>query len=155
VASPYPLPTSLKRLRGNPGKRALPANEPQPDLVTAEVKPPSWLSPTAKAAWRKMAKVLTSVHVLTEADLPAFELLCDSYGKYVEANKEIAQTGGEVVVTSYGVGRNPWATQRDRAFAQFEKLAAQFGITPSARARVKSAVDLTQEDEMESILKLA
>ena len=38
-----PTPTILKRLQGNPGKRPLPANEPQPTLEDELPPPPDWL----------------------------------------------------------------------------------------------------------------
>ena len=42
-----PVPTRLKVIRGNPGKRALNKNEPQPAGELAD--PPDWMSESQKA----------------------------------------------------------------------------------------------------------
>ena len=50
MSSRKPVPTHLKVIRGNPGKRALNRNEPVPvgDLVDA----PDWMTDTQKAGWK-------------------------------------------------------------------------------------------------------
>ena len=44
-----PVPTQLKVVRGNPGKRALNKNEPQPVGELSDA--PDWMSETQKAGW--------------------------------------------------------------------------------------------------------
>ncbi len=44
-----PVPTYLKVIRGNPGKRPLNENEPVPDGALAD--PPEWMSESQKAGW--------------------------------------------------------------------------------------------------------
>ena len=50
-----PVPTYLKILRGNPGKRPLPENEPTPEPGATM---PDWFSPAAAAHWPTMAESL-------------------------------------------------------------------------------------------------
>lgn len=75
-----PKPTAIKVLEGNPGKRPLNANEPKPEKKSP--KCPSWLEPEAKKEWRRMAKVLERLGVLTEIDAAAFEVTRKFYFKY-------------------------------------------------------------------------
>jgi P27 family predicted phage terminase small subunit len=142
-------PTALKILRGNPGKRPLPENEPEPEVVSVDVKPPSHLSPSAKKAWTRIAATLAKVRILTEGDLPVFEALCDNYARYWEAVRMVTKTGGEVIRNGpLSLIRNPWATTREKAFEQFTKLAAQFGMTPSARTKIQ----VTKAGDEDSVL---
>ena len=53
---PKPQPTNLKIIRGNPGKRDLNSNEPQPDMVMPD--PPDTLSDEARAQWDVVAPQL-------------------------------------------------------------------------------------------------
>ena len=65
-----PKPTVLKALEGNPGKRALNMNEPNPPKKAPRC--PSWLEQEAKKEWRRMGKLLEVTGVLTEMDMTAF-----------------------------------------------------------------------------------
>jgi P27 family predicted phage terminase small subunit len=153
LANPNPQPTALKILRGNPGKRPLPENEPQAEIVSVDVKPPSHLSASAKKAWARMAASLAKSRILAESDLPVFEGLCDSYARYWEAVRMVGRTGGEVIRNGpLSLIRNPWATTREKAFEQFTKLASQFGMTPSARTRVQ-AMQTDEDSALDEFLK--
>ena len=84
-------PTTLKILRGNPGKRALPKNEPQP----AHGFPPcpEHLTPMAREAWKLFSVQLESAGVGTVLDATALELLCTSYALYRDAAEQVAKYG--------------------------------------------------------------
>ncbi len=82
AAGRKPLPTHLKIIRGNPGKRALPKHEPEP-AVGAEA--PDWLTPEAAKHWPIVAKQLLDARVLTEMDGPALSLYCESFAQWKNA----------------------------------------------------------------------
>jgi hypothetical protein len=48
-------PTALKIIQGNPGRRPISANEPQPEIGA---DPPDWLSPAAKEHWPLIVQTL-------------------------------------------------------------------------------------------------
>ena len=52
---PKPTPTALKLLRGNPGKRPINVDEPQPRPVESPGASP-WLDETAAALWRTLRR---------------------------------------------------------------------------------------------------
>ena len=56
---PPPTPTNLKLLRGNPGKRKLNANEPDPEPAIPPC--PSHLDKVAKKEWRRISKELLAL----------------------------------------------------------------------------------------------
>jgi len=75
MAGRKPKPTFLKLLQGNPGKRELPQNEPQPAKPKGAVpKAPRHLSDPARKQWRVVAKQLAGANILTELDAHALAL---------------------------------------------------------------------------------
>ena len=147
-----PTPTAIKELEGNPGKRALNDKEPKP-LKKAPACP-KWLEDEAKKEWRRLAKQMEAIGILTEVDMAAFAGYCQAYARWKEAEEFITQHGS-IVKTPSGY----WQTVPQVSIAQtylkiMNKLAEQFGLTPSSRSRSiasdGSAVDAT--DEMENLL---
>ena len=65
-----PIPTAIKELEGNPGKRALNIKEPKPKRKAP--KCPTWLDNEAKKEWKRTAKQLEQLGILTEVDMAAF-----------------------------------------------------------------------------------
>jgi len=55
-------------LRGNPGKRPLPTNEPTPEALPATVDPPPWLDKVAREEWRRLAPLLADNPHMTFSD---------------------------------------------------------------------------------------
>lgn len=143
-----PKPTALRVLEGNPGKRALGRREPQPSLG-APVQPP-WISREAKTVWRELTPILQRMGVLTEADGLALAALCEEFATYKRLRRrtryhETYETGG-------GMRRlTPDAAAADACLRQVRCLLAEFGLTPSARARL--ALRESEDDELATLLE--
>jgi hypothetical protein len=75
----------LKILRGNPGKRPLPKDEPQPPA--GEVMPPSWLTVLQRALWEELAPTYKAMGCLTIADSMAFANCIVQQARIIELNK--------------------------------------------------------------------
>lgn len=86
-----PTPTALKVLEGNPGKRPLNENEPKPNKKAPTC--PKWLEPEAKKEWRRLAKQMEALGILTEVDMAAFAGYCQAYARWKEAEEFISQHG--------------------------------------------------------------
>ncbi len=132
-----PRPTALKVIEGPRGHRPLPQNEPRfsPGIRRA----PNHLSETAKLHWRQISKLLGDVGLLTPADTAALELLCEALDRYQEAAEGIRRKG--VVIKDPKTGfpvQNPYLKVANEAFTQVRQLLLEFGMTPSARARVQT-----------------
>lgn len=128
-------PTQLKIMRGNPGKRALPKNEPQPTHGFGPC--PEHLTPMANAAWAMFGAELESAGVGTALDKVALELLCTSYALYREAAEQVAKYG-PCWVKPNGDGLplvvySPFAVILERERKNIKTLLAEFGMTPSSR----------------------
>jgi P27 family predicted phage terminase small subunit len=74
-----------------------------------------------------------------------------AWGQLVQASNKL-KTEGEVIISDKGgMYQNPWVAIRNRAMDQVVKISAEFGMTPSSRARVKVEAP-TEEDEMAKLL---
>lgn len=124
-----PKPTALKILTGSArhDPQRINHDEPKPALGA---RPPAFLPRTgpARAAWRRLAPVLTRTRVLTEADADALALACLALAEYLEARED-------------GAG---WR-RADAAWKRYGAALGWFGLNPSARARIHVAVETTAD----------
>jgi len=69
-------PTKLKVLTGNPGKRPINENEPEPERGVPKI--PIWLYefPVAVEEWKRESAILDSIGVMTIADGAALATRC-------------------------------------------------------------------------------
>lgn len=136
MAGRKPLPTHLKVLRGNPGKRPLNDREPQPRRVTPRM--PDHLSPEAKKEWRRMAKRLAKLGLLTEIDGAALAAYCTAYGRWVEAERNVQKYGTVMLSPDKGWPvQSPYLSIANKAMEQMHKFLTEFGMTPSSRSRIQ------------------
>lgn len=135
-----PIPTAIKILRGNPGRRPLPAAEPMPAALAESHPPPAWLTSKAKVEWRRVAPVLARAGLLTALDVDALTSYCVTVTLWRKAVEELRRHG---VVTKTPEGllqASPYLTIARQTQATLTKLLVEFGMTPSARARVTRAI---------------
>ena len=85
-----PKPTALKLIDGNPGKRPIVGHEPRPPASRPTC--PAHLSASAKAEWKRLAGALNRIGLLTQVDRAALAAYCQAYGRWVEAEKKLAET---------------------------------------------------------------
>lgn len=112
-------PTALKVLEGtNQPVRANPA-EPEFEPTEGAVRP-DWLNgPEAVKEWDRLAGLLESQRVLTDADLQTLGHLCNLHAKCVE---------------KWRLGAQPTAAE----LTQLRMMNVEFGLTPASRAKVSS-----------------
>jgi P27 family predicted phage terminase small subunit len=109
------------------------------------------LTGEAKKKWQKLAAQLHRMGVLTEVDQDALARYCKVYQRWLKAEKEIAKHGEVLTTTKGNYVQNPWLAIANRSLAQLNSLAAEFGITPSSRTRVK-AEPPEEEEKLEKVL---
>lgn len=136
-----PTPTALRLLRGNPRKHPVNPNEPTPTILK-NLEPPDWIAPAAKAEWQRLAPVLARLGVLTETDADALTAYCESFTTWKEATQKIRQFGMVIKVGKGGIEFpviSPYVKIAHHAMAQMRGFLVEFGMTPSARARIHTA----------------
>lgn len=135
------VPTALKIVRGNPGKRPLNQDEPQPEPATDDDMP-AHLSDAARAHWAVVAQQLRDAKMLGRVDALALALYCEAFARWKDASDHVAKNGP--VVTSPRSGypvQSPYLNIANKAHDQMVKLLTEFGMTPSSRSRVSKVED--------------
>jgi P27 family predicted phage terminase small subunit len=134
MPGPKPMPTAIKELRGNPGHRPLPKNEPR--LPTAVPVCPADLAGGAKRAWTEICAALSALQVLTSADVFVVEVAAVELDRYRRARTEAAAEG-EVLQGARGCYMNPRLNVALSGLKRLMWALSECGLTPAARTRVK------------------
>lgn len=138
-----PTPTALKLLTGNPGKRPLNTNEPQPPA--AGIDAPPGLDPTALAFWDRYAPWLIDHGLLTELDVPEFEAACQQESLY-------QRLVAKVIKTPFAKAAPSNQRRADAALANRDRILARFGFDPASRSKLHVPTK-EPEDEFEALMK--
>ena len=130
-----PTPTVLKELHGNPGKRALPKDEPEGQGVLWA--PPTWFDDDQRAQWN-YALEHSPPGLLTGTDrevLVIWVVACVEHAKAVKQVREL----GQVVKTKDGNAiQNPFLPIVNKQAAIMLKAGGELGFSPAARASLGS-----------------
>jgi len=132
-------PLNLRIVQGNPGGRPIPDDIPDPPPIVAVPDPPEQLSEPACAHWPHFAEQLSKMRVLTDADLPALAMLCESYVIYWEAMDGVREFGIIGVTPNNYLQRSEYLNTAFKAMDQCMKILTEFGLTPSSRMRVRTS----------------
>lgn len=146
-----PQPTTLKLLRGNPGKRRLPAHEPQP--APELPAPPDHLSAGARAEWARVAPELHRLGVLTMADRSTMAAYCQVYAQWVEAEAAIAREGLTMMSTKGTLMAHPAVRISHQALTLLRQYMTELGLTPASRARLATG-NKPPADPLEAFLQI-
>lgn len=155
---PKPKPTHLKLIQGNPGRRPLNNAEPKP--IRQQPQPPAELNDDAKIEWARVSEELYRLGLLTGIDRAALSAYCQAYGRWITAERSLAemairdpQMRGLLIKTkSNNVIQNPLVGVANRAMSDMMHYAVEFGMTPSARSRIR-AEGIRDEDPAEKYLR--
>ncbi len=131
-----PMPTALRIVTGNAGKRPLNTREPKP--VTAIPTCPAHLSPTAKAEWKRLARHLHNLGVISELDRAALAAYCQAYGRWVEAERKLKETPILLRTPAGYVQPSPWLAISNKNVELMHKFMSELGLSPVSRSRVSA-----------------
>ena len=142
---PAKEPTALKRLKGNPSKEQL-NND---DLIVPCELPtaPAHLSVGAKREFNRLGLLLKKHGLVSLLDRNTLALCAAAWDNSVEATKEIRKYG-HVLYTDKGYPfQNPHVAIYNKAVEQYNKYMAEFGLSPSSRARLPVTGEPTKKKE--------
>lgn len=125
-----------KHLRG-----VKPAPAVDAEALTKAPPAPAWLTNHAKAEWRRIMPQLIARQVITRADLAGIENYCVASG----AVRQIAD-----ILALNPVPDLKLAGLQIRYAQTARQLAAEYGLTPTSRARMGSAPE--PEDDTDNPL---
>ena len=153
------LPTHLKLLRGNPGKRPI-KPEPEPTLPETLPEPPSFLPTDAVNEWWRVVPELRALGILTVLDVQPLAAYCMAYAHWIAAEQALAQMAAEdqgfngLMITGSTGARmaNPLVKIARNAAADMLRFAAEFGMTPRARSYLDAAGRLSGPSKFDGLL---
>lgn len=131
-----PIPTPIKMLRGNPGRRPLPEGEPKPPAKLPS--PPPELSDAAKREWWRMGRKLLAAGIMTELDGPMLASIVVPYTRWLEMQALLAKSSVLLKKPDGSLYVNPLVRIARECQDQFTRALAEFGMSPSSRSRVKA-----------------
>lgn len=126
-----PTPNAVKKLTGS---KYYKPNEPEVD----DGRPacPRWLSKEAKSEWRYVAPLLHEAGLLTKVDRMTLAAYCEAVSMFRRTTEMLDDGMGLATRTHNGnLVQRPEVQLRNKAIEQLQKLATEFGMTPSSRTR--------------------
>ena len=144
-----PLPSKIILLKGGTKHthRPLRKNEPKPPATIP--KCPEHLDKEAQAEWKRMAKELKPLGILTQLDKAIFAVYCQAFSTWAQATRKITEMGMVRVTKNGFTEQNPFLPIANKAKEQMMKALIEMGMTPSSRARVKVTSPPKEEDDKE------
>jgi len=131
-----PIPTRVKLLLGNPGKRPLNESEPQPARL-APACPPE-LSQAAKDEWNRIIAELVELGLMTTLDRAALATYCQAHAMWLDAVQAI-QKYGPLVKSPNGYPQvSPYFAIANKQAEIMIRIASEFGFTPASRSRIST-----------------
>ena len=143
-----PKPTNLRIAEGNREHRPLNKNEPKPQPVMPVC--PDFIDEYAREMWDTYGPMLVRLGIMTEIDGVGFIALCLEWNTYIQAKKVVKEKGA-VWESKSGYRQSvPEVKIANEALNKVKALLAEFGMTPSARARLSIAKE--EEDDFEDLI---
>lgn len=150
-----PLPDNVRVLTGNPGKRPINPQRARPKVALPRA--PEHLSDEAKREWRRLGPELVAAGLMSPVYHAMFEAFCQTYARWVEAEKKLSETALLVKSPNGYPIHNPWLSIARAEREAMHKIAVEFGLTPAALARVQAIAAqrslFEDDDPMERFLE--
>ncbi len=106
---------------------------------------PVGLSRLASQHWDAIVPELMRLELLKSIDIGSLTLLCEAWSRWKESDR-ILRKEGQTVQTPQGVKRHPALVTAETAEKAYRAWASEFGLTPSAEARLKPIERPTDDD---------
>ena len=146
---PRPKPTALRVLEGNPGHRRMNRNEPKPQVSIPTC--PSWLPATAKDEWRRVAKELHRLGLLSRIDRSILAGYCQVYADWHAAERVLQREGATFETPNGYVQQRPEVAMKNKALSLLAKFGSLFGLSPADRVGLEIKKE-SAEDELQKVL---
>lgn len=136
-----PQPTQLKLVKGrSPGRDSGGREVKQsPAFVRLPPVAPAWLPSEAQAEWERVVPELQRLELLKPIDGAGLAAYCMAWDRFVTSSQIVAREG--MVLHDDKLGRSqrhPALLTAEAASKELRAWCSEFGLTPSAEARVTS-----------------
>lgn len=99
--------------------------------------PPEDMCEVAKLEWYEVWSYLVQMKMATSVDFSVVIMYCNEFAMYKEAVKELKKDTIEIAPTSGYKMPSPWVSIKNQCISNILKISAEYGFTPSARAKLK------------------
>lgn len=127
------LPAAVKKARGETRPSRLAEAAPPEISAPASLDPPSGLSGSGLAEWRRVAQALSDADALKETDLAALEDYCRALTELRRFEAKAKKAGPELAIAK------GYLSAVIKLRTHVAQLRAPLGLTPSSRSAVKAA----------------
>lgn len=97
---------------------------------------PPHLDEVARKEWRRLARPLHDLGLLTVADRSAFAAYCQAYSRWAEAEERLQETPKLIKTPSGYVQQSPWISIANKQMELMGRYMSELGLTPTARGRL-------------------
>ena len=132
---PAPTPTEILKLQGSKRAKEREGRHEPKDEVGLPCCP-DWLDEIGRAEWQRLAPLLKKRRTANRPGASILAGLCANWSTFRQAQEqlqaELAKATPDVLVV------RRWNTTANSAYLAYLKGAAEFGLSPSGRARVQA-----------------
>lgn len=142
-------PSALRVIEGNRGHRPIPQGEPKPTIPADMPEAPALLDAHGREEWDRVAPELYALGLLTVVDQGPLAAYCMAFSRWKTAELAIQRDAkvndktkhsGLVQITKEGNAiQHVLVGVANTARRDMMRFAAEFGLTPSARAYLASS----------------
>ncbi|MEC7257830.1 MAG: phage terminase small subunit P27 family [Pseudomonadota bacterium] len=115
------------------------SNQDAPSPPDALPRCPAHLSPVAAKEWRRLAKPLYDMGVLSTTDRGALAAYCQSWARWVEAEEKLKETPILIRTPSGYAQQSPWLSIANKQLELMGRYMSDLGLTPVARTRLPAS----------------
>jgi P27 family predicted phage terminase small subunit len=154
MAGRHPVPTALKIVRGNPGKRPLNRREPVAAGGPGECPFHGDLEPAAAAAcgyWHELVAIGVPIGLFTATDRHRLIDYCRARADLDRARAMVEAQGEVIDDARYGPRPSPWWRVAQATERRVSQLGDSLGLAPVHRARVSATVPAVADDPIDQL----
>jgi len=101
--------------------------------------------------WDRVTAELENMGIMATADRGALVVYCEAWEEFVDLLAKVRQQGAVVYTDKGNAIQNPLLGAKNKAAERLLKTAAQFGMTPAARAKI----EVTEKREGDAFAQFA
>ena len=137
VSSANRKPTVIKKLFGNPGKRPLNDQEPEPTDYKMLPPAPDYLGEAAKKEWKRLGKELIKMGVISKASITCLGAYCSHFEQWVNAYRIVIEQGSFFTAPNGEVKQHPALSVVTKQLDSMRKWMNELGVTPSSMSGLR------------------